>query len=136
MGRVRDLSDQMWEAIEAGKLDLLEELISPDAAITIPGSGTVTRDELPAVLEAWLAGFPDMHHETIEVIEDGHQGWLRLRVTATHTGDFVTPAGTIPATGKPVEIISCDVVTAEDDRITGWNAYFNSAALMAQLGLA
>ena len=32
-------------------------------------------------------GFPDMHL-TIEDIAEGHKVWIRLKCTATHTGEF------------------------------------------------
>jgi SnoaL-like polyketide cyclase len=53
----------------------------------------------------------------------------------THTGPLVTPAGTIPATGRPVELRLAELYEVQEDRIKRLNAYYDSASLMRQLGL-
>jgi hypothetical protein len=53
----------------------------------------------------------------------------------THTGPFVTPAGAVRATGRPVELRIGEIYEVRGGKITKVYAYYDSATLMRQLGL-
>ena len=53
----------------------------------------------------------------------------------THTGPFVTAAGTIPATGRPIELRICEIYEVRGGKIARLFAYYDSATMMRQLGL-
>lgn len=52
----------------------------------------------------------------------------------THTGPFVTPAGTIPPTGRRVELRIGEFYEIRDGKIANLYAYYGSATMMRQLG--
>ena len=51
------------------------------------------------------------------------------------TGPLQTPAGTIPATGKTLQLRFAEVFEMRDGKIKTTRAYWDTATLMRQLGL-
>ncbi|HEX5502204.1 MAG TPA: ester cyclase [Thermomicrobiales bacterium] len=135
MGQAKAVVDRLWAALEAQRLEELGAICSPDIAVTMPG-GVRLRGvaALGQVLGAYLAAFPDLRHEVVDVVEAGDKIALELRVTGTHTGTLQTPNGPIPATGKPVAWESVDLVTVAGGKIASWHAYYDQLAFLAQLG--
>jgi steroid delta-isomerase-like uncharacterized protein len=69
----------------------------------------------------WLhmerAAFPDKHVTIEAALADGDQVALRWTFRGTHLGDFRTPVGIIPATGRPIELTSTAIYRLVDGRI-------------------
>jgi steroid delta-isomerase-like uncharacterized protein len=87
--------------------------------------------------QGWYAAFPDLHHEVLDVVEDGERLACTVRVTGTHTAAMQTPQGAVPATGKRIEFRAVDVVRlGADGRATSWHTYFDQLQFLQQLGLA
>jgi SnoaL-like polyketide cyclase len=53
----------------------------------------------------------------------------------THSGPFVTPAGTIPATGGSIELRFAELFEVSEGKIRQMHAYYDTATMMRQLGL-
>jgi steroid delta-isomerase-like uncharacterized protein len=83
-------------------------------------------------------GFPDIAFEAIsEPLVDLQGGRVACewRMTGTHVGEGFPPG--IPPTGKAFNLDGTDVFTVADDgRATAIRAYYDSATLLRQLGLA
>jgi len=83
-------------------------------------------------------GFPDIAIEAIgEPLIDvaGRRVACEWRMTGTHTGEGFPPG--VPRTGKPFDVKGTDVFTVGDDgRATAIRAYWDTATLARQLGLA
>ena len=47
----------------------------------------------------------------------------------------MTPGGTLPPTRRPATLQFCDVMDVRDGQITSMHSYFDTAALLTQLGL-
>jgi predicted ester cyclase len=111
--------------------------MSDDAEVVMPG-GMVFRGpaETRPMLEAYVNAFPGLRHEVVSAIETADSIAVELRITMTHTGVFATPMGELPPTGNRVVLEACDVVRFDrDGKIRSWHAYFDSASMMAQLGV-
>ena len=67
--------------------------------------------------------------------EDGENGTLEAIFKGTHTGPLNAPSGTIPATGKAVEVPFVITMKAGGGKFTSFHLYFDQAELMTQLGL-
>jgi steroid delta-isomerase-like uncharacterized protein len=136
MQQLSKVIERWWTTFEHGDFDALAGFSAPDAEIVMPGGMTLHGPaELRPVLEAYKAGFPDLHHEIVAVVETAESIAVELRITMTHTGTFSTPMGDIPPTGNRVELQSCDVVRFDPDgRIRSWHTYFDQASMMAQIG--
>ena len=137
MTELKRTIDRWWSMFEEGRFDDLSELAAPDAEIVMPGGMTFNGPaELRPVLEAYKAGFPDLHHDVVSSVETGDSIAVELHITMTHTGTFVTPMGDLQPTGNRVHLDACDVVRFNaDGRIRSWHSYFDQASMMAQLGV-
>lgn len=136
MGQAKELVDRAWQAIEAHTLDKLSELYAPDVEITHPGGIRLRGPEqLRPFLEAYLAAFPDLRHESVDWVESGDAIAVELRTTGTHSGPLHTPDGTIPPTGKHFLWESVDFIKVEGGKITSWHTYLDQVPFLTQLGL-
>jgi steroid delta-isomerase-like uncharacterized protein len=126
-----------FEAFNAGDLDAAAATVSSDFELWDVAAGH--RFHGPAGCRQWLETFrialPDAHTELVNVFVEGSRVATEHIGRGTHTGPLVTPAGTIPATGRPVELRLAELYEVQEDRITRLNAYYDSASLMRQLGL-
>jgi steroid delta-isomerase-like uncharacterized protein len=97
-----------------------------------------TRRSLEAYRESmqrWATAFPDGRIEVTRVVADEDGAAVEYVGRGTHTGPFAGPAGSIPATGRRVELTLCDVVEIEQGKARRVRSYYDSATLMRQLGL-
>ena len=85
----------------------------------------------------WAGGFPDGRVEIENVIDGGNKVVVEHTGRGTQTGTLRTPMGEFDATGRSVTLKLADVWTfAPDGTPTQMRTYFDSASMMAQLGLA
>ena len=85
---------------------------------------------------AW-SGFPDLQMSPVgEPLVDlaNRRVAQEWRMVGTHTGEGFPPG--VPPTGRPFDVVGTDVWQLDDyGRATAVDAYWNVAALLAQLGL-
>jgi predicted ester cyclase len=125
---------EMFEAVERRDFERLRELIHPD--YTYIGGDGVERagaEAAVAVAEYYTTAFPDLSFE----VRAGHApsddvAILELIARGTHTG----PLGDVPPTGRSGEVVACNVGEVRDGRIIREREYFDTFAIMSQLGLA
>ena len=85
--------------------------------------------------KGWRAAFPDVHGTiTNEFAGDG-KVVKELRWHGTHTGPLPLPDGEIPATGKSIDMRSCEVWEIEDGKGKSMVHYIDMMTLMQQLSL-
>jgi steroid delta-isomerase-like uncharacterized protein len=76
---------------------------------------------------------PDMKFQILDTIISNNEVAIRSRVTGTQTGPFLE----MPATGKPFDIESIDIVEVDDDlKVTQHWGILDFAKMMQQVGLA
>ncbi|HWZ60837.1 MAG TPA: ester cyclase [Gemmatimonadaceae bacterium] len=85
--------------------------------------------------ESWATAFPDGRVEIKRVMATDDAVVLEFIGRGTHTGPLSTPSGTIPPTGKTVELQLCDVLEIRDGGVRRARSYFDAATLMRQLGI-
>jgi steroid delta-isomerase-like uncharacterized protein len=136
MGKARELVDQWWMIFEAGRFDELPSIVAPGAEVTMPGGMRLTGPaQVRPMLEAYRNAFPDLRHEIVDVVEANDRIAIELHIVGTHTGEFMTPNGPLPPTGKRVVWESVDFIRVADGKIVSWHAYFDQMATAMQLGL-
>jgi C-1 hydroxylase len=117
------------EAANKRNLDLMNEIIAPDFVDH--------KRQLQGLeaLKQWAAmiykSFSDFH-ETIEaIIAEGDKVWVRLKITGTHTGEFL---GLAP-TGKKFTETSVDIFRIVNGKLVeGWNVC-DELDFLNQIGL-
>jgi predicted ester cyclase len=80
----------------------------------------------------YIAAFPDLRFDPEDVLASGDKVVARVRVTGTHTGEFMG----MPATGRSVDVQAVDIVRFGDDGLghEHWGV-FDAMSMMQQLGL-
>ena len=136
MASIKELMDKAWDIIESQRWNQLGEVFTATTEFRMPGQTTRGPDEFRALCEAWWSAFPDLRHQVASEIESGNSYVCELVMVGTHKGTMRTPKGDIPATGKPVQMSSCDYITVKDGRIASWHAYPDMIGLLGQLGAA
>jgi predicted ester cyclase len=118
------------EIINDGRVDLVDELFDPEFSSQTP-QGTLDRDGFKSYVTTWRAGFPDIHCEVGDLIEEGDSVAWSIRATGTHTGDFMG----IPATGRTVDFDSLNIGHFRNGRGYQHKVLMNDVKMMTQLGV-
>lgn len=100
----------------------------------MPNSLTFRGDEIPQALAGLAGAFPDIHRELLGVHALGDVVAVELRIQGTHLGEFPTPAGVIPPTGRRIDVPTADLWHLRDGRIETFNCYNAANVWLAQLG--
>jgi steroid delta-isomerase-like uncharacterized protein len=133
MSETLDVVHRFYAAFAAGDLDAVDDQFADDCRFTMP-PGSFNKAEHRGLCEAFRAAFPDSHMRVDHVVDGGGEVVVEGRFTGTHTGDLVSPDGTIPASSNEIELRFADYFKTSGGRITEHRAYWDQAELMAQLG--
>lgn len=130
---VRDLfkawNERDYDSIAAG--------MAPDGTIVDMGSGRTLQGPEGAVefTKTLFEALPDGQFTIDHLAAQGDTVVVEYTCTGTNTGDFVIPAGRVPATGRSLTLHLCDVYELKNGRVQAVRCYIDSGAIMAQLGL-
>jgi len=120
------------EGFNERKLEVFDELVSPDFVNHNPGSG------LPPTLEGWkqaatrfFDAFPDLHISLEDEIAEGDRVVGRFTARGTNQGELMG----IPATGKQVSISAIFIVRLADGKIVERWEEDDFLGMMIQLGV-
>ena len=130
--------DKFFQHMGNGEIDDALSLLSEDTVHHDIGTGMVLKglEENRADMENWTSTFSNMKVESLNHIESGNTVVTELKMTGVNTGDMEMPDGSkVPATGKSVEMLGCQVAEFEDGKMAKVTAYYNMMTMMAQLGL-
>jgi predicted ester cyclase len=129
---------QTYEDWNAREFDRIAEQMADGGEILDVGSGTRFSgpEGSKRYSKMWADAFPDGRIQIDNVISSGDTVVVELTGRGTQTGTLKTPAGEIPATGSTVTLQLCDVLEfTSDGKIKAQRSYFDSASLLAQLGV-
>ena len=118
------------EIINQGKIEVVDELFHPEFQSMTP-QGTLDRAGFRGYVEMWRSGFPDIHCEVDDLIEEGDRVAWSVRARGTHSGEFMG----IPATGRTVDFDSLNIGEFRDGVAYRHTVLMNDMKMMQQLGL-
>lgn len=126
-----------YAALNSRDLGKFTSHFSDDGQFKDMSSGRIYRgkNEIRTMAEGWLKAFPDMRLELSSVIESGDVCCAELSMVGTHTGPLTGPQGEIPATGKKVNVPSCDTIRLRNGKVQSVNCYFSATVLLDQIGV-
>ena len=133
MGEALDVATKFFDCFKEGDLDAADSLFADDCKFVMP-MGPMTKPEHRGMGEAFRAAFPDARMEVAHSVEGDGEVFLEGRFKGTHTGDMVSPAGTIPASGKPIDLPFADYFAVDGGKVVRHRTYFDQATLMGQIG--
>jgi steroid delta-isomerase-like uncharacterized protein len=120
------------EIVDEGKLELLDEVISPGYVERSPDPGQAPgREGLRNALVALRRAFPDFRSAIEEIVAEGEQVAYLAVSRATHQGEFHG----IAATGRTIEIEEMHLVRVVAGKIAEHRALYDIFGMMRQLGV-
>lgn len=132
-----DIIRNLYAAAEANSLDVdrFASLFHGDGYFLDEPSGRRWYgDDVRQPIEALTASFPDMHRELLRFYASDDAVIVELRLQGTHKGDFATPIGILPATGKTFDVPCCDVFHLSDGKVASFHCYNEIFVWLQQLG--
>jgi steroid delta-isomerase-like uncharacterized protein len=135
MGAALDAVNRFYTAFAAGDLDAADEVYADDCAFSMPGGAAdkATHRQMGA---AFRGGLPDAHMTIDHVLDGGDEVFVEGQFVGTHTGDLVSPQGTLPPSGNKIELRYADYFRVRDGLIVEHRSYWDQGEMMQQLGAA
>ena len=128
---------ELFAAFDEGDLDRAVATVTEDFELVDIAADQTFQG--PAGLRQWLETFrtalPEARTELVNAFGAGGRVATEHIGRGTHKGPFVTPAGTIPATGRKIELRIAELYELRDGKIARLHAYYDSATMLRQLGL-
>jgi steroid delta-isomerase-like uncharacterized protein len=121
-------NDKNWNAVRAS---VTSDVLYDEIATRRRLQGA---DQVIAAWQGWAKAFPDSKATFNNAFASGTTVVLELTWQGTHTGPLETPAGTIAATGKRIEVRGCVVSELVGDKTKVQRHYFDMATLLEQIG--
>ena len=113
-------------------LDYLTEVVSEDLLTPNIMSGIPHGLEgAKAAHRIMLAGFPDYQTIIEDMIAEGDKVAARIKMTGTHTGEFIG----IPPTGKQRAFTGIDIARRANSKIVEHRSEEDGVSLLQQLGV-
>ena len=131
--KARVIERYFSELFNAGRVDLVDELLHPDYVNHSPGSPDLPRgrEGVTIVVAAMRAAFPDLAYTIEDMVIGEDAVAVRTTMRGTHRGDFF---GLAP-TGRPFEVQQMTIERFSGGRIVAHHRLTDEAALMRQLGV-
>jgi steroid delta-isomerase-like uncharacterized protein len=137
MTGLRELYVQVIEAYNAHDLDRFLGYYADDCEVRVPGFPPFQGKA--AARECWrlfMESFPDDHLTITSQVVEGTTVVGEWTAGATNTGALYLPSGDVlPATGKRFTSNGIDVSVIDAGQIKSHRLYWDTAAVLAQLGL-
>lgn len=107
-----------------------------DIQWTQPGVSVEGPTAVAALQQALWNALPDARIEVVARVAHGDIVMSEEVFVGTQTGPFVTPAGTLPASGRSVSMPFVTVQQVRDGKIAAERIYFDQLDFLSQLGIA
>lgn len=136
MATHRALLELYVERYNAHDLDACMALYAEDAVQLMPDGLFEGRRAIRERLARELEAFPDIEFGFGAFVEQGDAFADEWTFTGTHQGALLLPdGGTLPATGRRVEVRGMEYVRVRDGRIVIDNLYYDNLSVASQLGV-
>jgi steroid delta-isomerase-like uncharacterized protein len=124
---VRETAERLFNQ---GDLSAVDELIAADAVDHCEPEGTDCRQHFLQVVTMLLGAFPDLHMEIVNMVAEGEQVAVHLRMSGTHQGPFMG----IEPTGKHFSADQMRVMRFRDGQMTDSWSVIDYLGWRQQLG--
>jgi len=137
--RAKDLARIAQEIVEAFNSDDWERFKRPlGANVVYEEIGTGRRiqgaDAYVQVIQEWKRAFPDAKGTIRNSLSSDNAVVQELLWEGTQDGDFPTPSGTLPASGRRVMVPAMLWLTFQGDQIQEVHHHIDVMGMMQQLG--
>ena len=128
---------ELLNAMNSGDLDRVAAVAAEDIAfVDVAGGEEIAgRGQWREYSGRYVKAFPDLQLDVANIVSTEDTVTLELVLRGTHKGPLESPAGSIPATGRPIDVRACIVARVRDGLITDAREYYDAVTLMLQLGI-
>lgn len=131
-----DLVKRHYANVSGGQIECDREIMSADIVHVSAAAGTVSGIEaFLAFMAGFRQAFPDLRFDMRTYAENPDTVIAEGVFIGTNTGPMAGPSGSMPATGRKVELPFCDVWKVRNGRIVENRIYYDQLAFLGQLGL-
>jgi ketosteroid isomerase-like protein len=131
----RPLVERLYTLIDQNRYDGAAQLMNADCELVTPETTLTGPAEISAYCGAYDGAFPDAGYSITATYSTADVVVVQGTWNGTNTGPLVTPAGGVPATGRRVSLSFCSVARLRGGRFASMHMYWDSQAMLAQLGL-
>jgi steroid delta-isomerase-like uncharacterized protein len=128
---------RFFQAMNSGDLDEIAAL--SDASIRFVDVAAQEevkgRDAFRGYCARYVKAFPDLQLEVTNLVSAGNTATVEGVCRGTHKAALESPAGSIPATQRTIEVPFCMVARAADGLLADAREYYDAVTLMLQLGI-
>jgi steroid delta-isomerase-like uncharacterized protein len=137
MSQALDATRALIEAYNDADWDRLADLLAADCLYDEVGTGrqAAGAQDITAHWQGWKRAMPDAIGTVTNALDCGDTAIVEVTWSGTFTGPFATPDGELEPTGRHQTTRACILATLQDDKIKQCRQYFDSMALMQQLGV-
>jgi predicted ester cyclase len=140
MGKALDLLEHAYSIYDSHDWQRLEQeydTVFREGAVIENPFGRFQGREIFPLWQGMQAAFPNVRHEIVSSVEQGDSlVVVEGRWIGDHTGPLRMPDGSeVPPTGRPLDLPYAHVAELVGGRFSSWRVYFDTAAMMQQLGL-
>ena len=130
--KIQTIQRYFDELFNAGRLELVDELLHPEYVNHSPGSPDLPRgrEGVAIVVRALRGAFPDLHYTIEDLVVGADAVATRTTLRGTHRGDFFGLA----TTGRAVEVAQITIERFREGRIVAHYRLTDELALQRQLG--
>ncbi|MCC8494120.1 ester cyclase [Xanthomonas hortorum pv. vitians] len=101
----------------------------------IPSGADLRGKAIGDSISAFARAFPDVHRELISLYVAQDVVVVELATRGTHRGELALSSGTLPPTGKAIDVPSCDVFHLQNGKVMSFHCYNAVSVLQQQLGV-
>jgi steroid delta-isomerase-like uncharacterized protein len=132
------LVQQLYDAFNRRDFDIAASVVTDDCELVNMALGSTFRGKegVKQFQQGWATAFPDGKVTITSLMATDEAVTVEYTGRGTHTGPLAGPAGTLPATGKPLVLYLCDVHQITNGKISSSHTYYDALGLLQQLGLA
>jgi len=135
MSELEQIRDTHYKGISGNDLDLATSVFAENVETTTPQGVLQGLVAFRQFGETFAAAVPDATIRAQRTFESGDTIITEGSYSGTHTGDLVSPAGTMPATGRPFSFPFVDLMQVTDGKVTSHRIYWDMMGFLAQLGV-
>lgn len=132
--QMKQATQRLLDMWFAGKTDGLEEIVAENfiSHMEIPGVTSTGIQQMKDMIAISSTAFPDTKMEDLHMVTDGDRVVAHYRWKGVNSG----PMGEgMPATNKPVDVYSVDVLRFENGKVVEYWGYMEEMKMMQQLGM-
>lgn len=131
------LTAELHHSFSSNNFEQCVKLASPNVQVKAHAFGMAFNgpEEFRSFMQGFKDAFPDLVLRHDNLVSNGNRVAVEFTAKGTHTGPLQTPAGTIPASGKKVELKVAEFYEWENGLFTKMSNYQDAGDLMRQIGV-